>query len=153
MCVDLSHLNHYVWQEQYQSPTPAEAIVATNAKYTMLDAMNGYHQCPLDTNSQLLTTFITPFRKFKYLRAPYGISSISEHYNRRMGEALAGLSGFHRIVDYIVIYDSTIEDHVGHVRQFLQCFAEKQIALNPKKCKFCITKVIFAGFHLSSEGY
>ena len=121
MCVDLSCLNRYVQREQYQLPTPAEAIAATNAKYfTVLDAMNGYHQCPLDTNSQLLTTFITPFGKFKYLHAPYGISSISEHYNRRMGEALADLSGFHQIIDYIIIYDSTIEDHVGHVRQFLE---------------------------------
>ena len=34
MCVDLSHLNQYL-QEQYMSPTPAEAIAniaATNAK-------------------------------------------------------------------------------------------------------------------------
>ena len=46
------------------SPTPAEAIAniaAANAKYfTVLDAMKGYHQCPLDQNSQLLATFITP---------------------------------------------------------------------------------------------
>ncbi len=70
-----------------------------------------------------------------------------------MAEALAGLSGFHRIVDDIVIYDNTIEDHVSHVRQFLQRFTEKQIALNPQKRNFCVTKVTFAGFHLSSEGY
>ena len=157
MCVDLLHLNRYVRRERYQSPTPAEAIAdiaATNAKYfTVFDAMKGYHQCPFDTDSQCLTTFITPFGRFKYLRAPYGIASISEHYNRHMAEALAGLSGFHRIVDDIIIYDSTIEDHVSHVRQFLQRFTEKQIALNPQKCKICITKVIFAGFNISSEGY
>ena len=64
MCVDLSHLNCYVQQERYQSPTLAEAIAdiaATNAKYfTVLDAMKGYHQCPINADSQLLTTFITP---------------------------------------------------------------------------------------------
>ena len=70
-----------------------------------------------------------------------------------MAEALVGLSGFRQIVDDIVIYDSTIEDHVSHVRQFLQHYAEKQIALNPQKCNFCVTKVKFAGFHLSFEGY
>ena len=82
MCVDLSHLNRYVKRERYQSPTPAEAIAdisACQAKFfTVLDAMKGYHQCPLDQESQLLTTFITPFGRFKYMRAPYGISSISE---------------------------------------------------------------------------
>ena len=109
MCVDLSHLNRYVKRERYQFPCPSEAladIAANKAKYfTILDARKGYHQCPLDAQSQLLTTFITPFGRFKYLRAPYGISSISEHYNRRMAEAFTGLSGFHLIVDDIIIYD------------------------------------------------
>ena len=88
MCVDLSHLNRYVKRELYQSATPAEAVAdisSSKAKFfTILDAMKGYHQCPLDPESQLLTTFITPHGRFKYRRAPYGISSISEHYNCRM---------------------------------------------------------------------
>jgi len=79
MCVDLSHLNWFVRREQYQSSTPAQAvadIAATKAKFfTVLDALKGYHQCPLDPESQLLTTFITPFGRFKYLQAPYGICS------------------------------------------------------------------------------
>ena len=103
MCVDLSRLNRYVKRERYQSLTPAEAvadIAAEEAHYfTVLDAMKGYHQCPLDEESQVLTTFITPHGCFKYLRAPYGLSSIAEHYNRRMAEAFEGLSGFRRIVD------------------------------------------------------
>jgi len=108
MCVDLSDLNRYVKRERYRSPLPAEVIVdisASQAKcFTVLDAMKGYHQCPLDQGSQLFTTFITPFGRFKYLHVPYGISSISEHYDRRMHEAFDGLSNFRRIVDDIVIY-------------------------------------------------
>ena len=46
------------------SPIPAEAITdiaAANAKYfTVLDAMKSYYQCPLDHDSQILATFITP---------------------------------------------------------------------------------------------
>ena len=103
MYVDLSHLNHFVKRERYQSPSPAEAVAdmaASIAKFfTVLDARKGYHQCPLNKESQLLTIFITPFGRYIYLRAPYGISSISEHYDRRMAEAFTGLSGFCRIVD------------------------------------------------------
>ncbi len=97
MCVDLSKLNKYVRRERYPSTTPVADIIQTQAKlFTVLDALKGYHQCPLDEESQNLTTFITPFG---YLRAPYGISSISEHYNRRMDEALAGMQNFRKIVD------------------------------------------------------
>ena len=140
MCVDLSHLNRFVKRERYQSPSPAEAVAdmaASNAKFfTVLDARKGYHQCPLDKESQLLTTFITPFGRYKYLRAPYGISSISEHYDRCMAEAFTGLSGFRRIVDDIVIYDSDAVQHANHVRTFLQRCTDKQIALNLDKCHF-----------------
>ena len=101
----------------------------------------------------MLTTFITPFGRYKYLRAPYGISSISEHYNRWMTEAFNGLSGFRRIVDDFVIYDSNINDHICHVQQFLERCAENNIALNTEKCQFFKTQVTFAGFQLSSSGY
>ena len=68
MCVDLSHLNHFVIREKHQSLTPAQAIAdiaASDAKYfTVIDALKGYHQCPLDQQSQPLTTFITPVERF-----------------------------------------------------------------------------------------
>ena len=145
MCVDLSRLNKYVRQERYQSPTPAQAvadIAADKAKvFTKIDAMKGYHQCPLDNESQMLTIFITPFGRFKFLRAPYRISSISEHYNCRMDEAFAGLSGFRRIVDDVIIYDSNTTHHADHVRQFLQRCADRGITLNTSKWKFSQPKV------------
>ena len=98
--------------------------------------MKSYHQCPLDNDSQLLTTFITPFGRFKYLCAPYGISSISEHSNCRMDEAFAGLTGYCHIIDDAIIYDSQITEYADHVRQFLQRYAEKNITLNITKWKF-----------------
>ena len=70
-----------------------------------------------------------------------------------MAEAFAGLTGFRRIVDDVLIYDSEITQHANHVREFLQRCAEKQITLNLDKCKFCQTQVTFARFSLSAEGY
>ena len=87
------------------------------------------------------------------MRAPYGISSISEHYDGHMYEAFEGLSGFRRIVDDIVIYDSDVTQHASHVQEFLQRCAEKKITLNLDKCKFCESSVTFAGFQLSATGY
>ena len=140
MCVDLSKLNRFVRRERYPSTTPAEAvadIAQSKAKYfTVFDALIGYHQCPLDEESQKLTTFITPFGRFKYLRAPYGILSISERYNRRMDEAFAGLSDFRKIVDNVVVFDSDPKKHVQHVRQLLRHCEEKKISLNREKFQF-----------------
>jgi len=60
---------------------------------------------------------------------------VSEHYDRRMAESFAGLTGFCRVVDDIIIYEDKIE-HAAHVRQFLKQCLDKQIALNPDKSKF-----------------
>ena len=122
-----------VQRERYPSTTPAEAvadIAQAKAKYfTVFDALKGY-QCPLDEASQNLTTFITPFGHFKYLRAPYGISSISEHYNRRTDEAFVGMHNFRKMVDDVVIFDEDKSEHIKHVRQFLHRCEEKNITLN-----------------------
>ncbi len=151
LCVDLSCLNHYV---RSQSIPPAQAVAdipAENAKvFTKLDALKGYHQCSPDEESQLLTTFITPFG---FLRAPYGISSISEHYNCCMDEAFSGLSDYRRIVDDVVIYDSDEKQHECHVRQFLQCCVERSITLNVDKWVYGKSEVDFAGFILTADGY
>ena len=66
-----------------------------------------------------------------------------------MAEALAGLSGYRRIVDDIVIYDQDIAEHANHVRVFLQRCADMNITLNMEECKFCQTEVTIAGFCLS----
>ena len=157
LCVDLTKLNKFVKRERYTSPTPAEAIADithSDVKYfTSFDAVKGYHQCPLDKASQDLTTFITPFGRFKFLRAPFGLSSISEHYNRRMDEAFTGLQDFRKIVDDVIVYDNNISSHVTHVRQFLQRCRERKITLNKDKFVFAEPEIAFAGFVLNADGY
>ena len=157
MCVDLSRLNKYVCRERYPSVTPAEAvadIAQAKAKFfTTFDALKGYHQIPLDEESQKLTTFITPHGRFKFLRAPYGISSISEHYNRRMDEAFREMQDFRKIVDDVIVFNSNQGEHVSHVRAFLQRCQERRISLNPDKFQFSQQKVSFAGYTVTPEGY
>ena len=140
LCVDLSHLNKYVKREVYQSPTPMEevaSIIASEARwFTVFDALKGYHQCPLSADSQLLTTFVTPFGRYAYLRAPYGVTSISEHYNRRMDEAFEGMKGFRKIVDDVIIFSRTKEEHIQHVRLFLARCRERGISLNAHKLQW-----------------
>ena len=158
ICVDFSVLNKYVKRELYTtSPTPIDAIADISqqqAKYfTVINALKGYHQCPLDQHSQLLTTFMTPFGRYKFLRAPFGICSISEHCNRRMDKALREFKHYRKIVDDIVIFDSNFDERIAHVKQFLATSADKGISLHSDKFKFAEHEVTFAGYRLSQDGY
>ena len=89
--------------------------------------------------------------KFKFLRAPYGVSSI--YLNITIigtDEAFSGLSGYRCIVNDIVIYDSDEKLPDLHVRQFLQCCRITLNTLNNSKWEY---EVDFAGFILSADGY
>ena len=156
LCVDLKKLNQYVVRERWQSPTPLEVVsnLPKNAKFfTTVDAVKGYHQIPLDPDSQALTTFITPFKRYMFKRAPFGISSISEHYNRRMYEIIAELKNTRHVVDDVIIADSDLDEHIKNVRAFLQKCRENGVALNAAKFRFARPEVTFAGFNVNSKGF
>ena len=70
-----------------------------------------YFRIGLTDVSQDLTTFNTPFGKYKYLRLPMGISSAPEIYQRAMGEMFADIEGVEIIMDDIMIHVPTLEVH------------------------------------------
>ena len=70
-----------------------------------------------------------------------------------MTKAFNGLSGFRRVVDDFVIYDSKLSDHIAYVKEFLKRCADQHIVLIAEKYRFFQTKTSFAGFLLSDQGY
>ena len=50
-----------------------------------------------------------------------------------MCEALAGMTGYKKIVDDVVIFSRTKEEHVRDVRAFMRRCEEKGISLNKRK--------------------
>ena len=123
------------------SETPFETVSKRpkEAKFfTKADALKGYHQIAQEDESQQITTFITPFARYKYLRAPYDLNSISEHYHRRIDEGITGLVNTSHVVDDVIIADENYDDHVRHVEAFLQRCEKFGIALNRETFQFAV---------------
>ena len=108
VCIDPRDLNKAIKRPKYQMPTVDEVLpkLAKAKVFTVLDAKDGFYQVKLDKESSLLTTFWTPFGRYRYLRMPQGISSAPEEYQRRQNEALVGLDGVEVIADDILCYGS-----------------------------------------------
>jgi len=154
LCVDLRRLNKYAKRPVNPQPTPWEMVckIPKGAKYFALcDAFKGYHQVPLDEESRSLTTFYTPFGKFRYCSIPMGYAPAGDIFTDRIG----------RVVDKFVTARAT-EDCLIHaysrteclqkIEEFLKACDEGDITLNIKKFQFG-EEVVFAGFLLNSEGY
>ena len=88
--VDLSPLNKFCKRETFSAEAPfalARRVPGETWK-TVTDAWNGYHSVPLREEDRHLTTFITPFGRWRYTRAPQGYLSSGDGYNRRFDEIL-----------------------------------------------------------------
>ena len=160
VCIDPRDLNRAIKRPKYPMPTVEEVLpkLAKAKVFTVLDAKDGFHQVKLDKESSLLTTFWTPFGRYRYLRMPQGISSAPEEYQRRQNEALTGLNGVEVIADDILCYGSgeTIEDaladHDSNLLSLLDCAREVNLKLNKKKLRLRLDQVPYMGHLFTSEG-
>ena len=160
LCIDPRDLNKVIKRPKYQMPTLEEILpTLTKAKvFTVLDAKDSFHQVKLDDASSYLTTFWTPFGRYRYLRMPFGISSAPEEFQRRMHTTLQGLSGVEVITDDILVFEcgDTVEewqrDHDANLQGLLQRAREKNLKLNKKKLKLCQSEVSYMGHHLTRDG-
>ena len=53
------------------------------ARKRLLDAWNGYHSVPICQEDKHLTTFITPWSRYRYKTAPQGYYASGDGYTRR----------------------------------------------------------------------
>ena len=151
--VDLSPLNKYCRRETFSGESPF--VLARRVKSftwkTVSDAWNGYHSVPLRVSDRHLTTFITPFGRFRYTRAPQGFLSSGDGYNRRFSAVLSGFQRAERCVDDTVYYDKDLRSHWWRTIDFLSLVGSAGIVLNPEKFQFCQRTVSFAGFNISDD--
>ena len=119
ICLDPQHLNRVVMRSHYPLPTIEEVTTRlTNTKvFSVLVVKTGFWQVKLTEASSYLTTFNTPFGRYRWKRMPFGISSAPEVWQQKMNELIEGLSGVEVIADDFLICgfgDTSKEATISH---------------------------------------
>jgi hypothetical protein len=85
ICLDPRDLNKAIKCEHYHTRTIDDiAPKFTGAThFSVLDACSGYWMVTLDEASSLLTTFSTPFGRFKHKRLPFGLVVSQNIFQRK----------------------------------------------------------------------
>ncbi|XP_062611303.1 uncharacterized protein K02A2.6-like [Saccostrea cucullata] len=154
ICVDMRRVNTAVQRERYPIPTVDEMLEDMNGStvFSKLDLRWGYHQIELDKESREITTFVTHEGLYRYKRLMFGISSASEIYQRVIGQVIQGIKGVRNLSDDIIVYGTDQADHNKKLTKVLDRLAEKGLTLNREKCEFGLSRIVFLGHVISSEG-
>ena len=160
LCVDPKPLNKALKRSYYPLPLIDDLLPKLmNARvFTVVDAKNGFWHVQLDEPSSLLTTFGTPWGRYRWTRMPFGISVAPEEFQRRLNNALEGLNGVEPILDDILLYGvgetyaEALSDHDTKLRALFQRCRDKGIKLNKEKLKLRCSEVSFMGHTVSKVG-
>ena len=154
ICIDPRDLNKVVKREHYPMRTIEEiATRMPNAKFfTVLDASSGYWQVQLDTESARLCTFNTPFGRYKFKRLPFGLSTAPDVFQKVMAEMFENIEGVEIVVDDILVWGETEEQHDARLIQVLEQARARHLTLNEAKCHIKKQEVSYIGHILSKEG-
>ena len=153
--VDLKGLNEWVKRPAYPVTSPHEAAYDTTPGsrfFTVMDAKNGYHQIPLHEDSRDLTTFMTPWGRYRFTRGPQGCNATGDKYNCEVDKAIAGIKDVAKVVDDIKTANPGIKEHIERVIEILERCRQHGITLSPNKFVFAQPEITFAGFKIGREG-
>ena len=154
ICVDLTKLNENVCRERHMLPSVEQVLaqIGDAKHFSKLDANSGFWQIEVSEQSSKLTTFITPFGRFRFNRLPFGITSAPEHFQRRMSELLQGIDGVVVLVDDTLITGRTKEEHDRRLTQVLARLEKAGLTLGLEKCAFDQPSVKFLGQIVNCKG-
>ena len=159
ICLDPKGLNRAIRQENYQLPMIEDIATRLHVAkvFTVLDVRHGFWHVRLDDRLSYLTTFHTPFGRCRYKRMPFGISSASEVFQKKMQKLIGGLQGIEVVADDFVVwygnmFDEANVDHDKRLHSFLQRCEERGVKLNVDKFKLRQEEVRFIGHVATSDG-
>ena len=151
---DLPHLNSQCLRETHHTPSPFQIAcqippIQKNQFWTLLMV---FIAILLNKESQPLTTFITEWGRYIYLRLPQGFLASTDAYTRRYDEIVKPIPCKAKIVDNALLYDTNIKNAFFHVWDYLTLCAKNDIVINESKFQFCKDTVKFAGLKITPTG-
>ena len=154
LVVDFTGINKYVKRPHWPFPSCQDIMdqIPPDSKvFAVMDCTAGYHQVPLDRESQKLTTFILPSGRYSFKRAPMGLNASSDEWCRRSDEAIHGSEGVLKLVDDILVFAPSLVELKKRIATVLSKCRMHNVTISKKKLKIghCVK---FAGFLVSGEG-
>ena len=120
--------------------------------FTTLDLCAGYHHIPLDTSSIPKTTFNSCFRKYEYVKVPFGLAQAPAYFQELMTGILKDFPFAIAYLDDIIIFSKTPQEHLSHIGMVFQKLKSTNLSMKKSKCNFFLKEIQYLGHILSATG-
>jgi hypothetical protein len=152
--LDPHDLNNAIRREHYRTPTTEELTheFAHSQFFSSLDVASAYWSITLDDESSMLTTFNSPFGRYRFLRLPFGLICSQDIFQKRMDQILEQCDGVINIADDINVHGRTEEEHDRRLRRLMEVARKNGLIFNPKKTKIKAPSITFFGCVYDKEG-
>ncbi|GBG86128.1 hypothetical protein CBR_g41031 [Chara braunii] len=126
----------------------------TDPVFSKIDLKLGYHQIEVYPDDQYKTAFRTRYGHYEFIVMPFGLTKAPATFQRCMNDLFRPWLDRFVVVylDDILMFSKTLEEHEGHLRQILSKFRESNFKINPKKCEWAKTQVLYLGYVLDGDG-
>ena len=154
ICIDPTDLNKAIKREHYPMNSIEDISTRLHGSkvFSTLDANSGYFQVKLSDESSDLTTFNSPFGRFKYLRMPMGAKCSAEIFQREMMNVFSDLDGVEVVVDDILVHGRTWDEHNDRLAKVLERARKVNLKLNYAKSQIGMKEVTYVGHRLTGDG-
>ncbi|KAK3545946.1 hypothetical protein QTP70_016964 [Hemibagrus guttatus] len=100
------------------------------------------------------TTFHTTHGHYEYVVMPFGLTNGPAVFQALINEVFQDILGKWVIayIDDILVYLTSLEEHVHHVRAGLSRLQQNHLYVKPEKCAFHQTTITFLGYVISWQG-
>ena len=126
--------------------------------FSTLDLASGFWQIQMESTSREETAFVTPQGLYEFIVMPFGQTNAPAVFQRLMQKVLSGLnpeSGRQFVAAYlddILIFSTTLEEHLLHLRKVINRLKSVNLKLKPTKCMFARKEVEYLGHIITAEG-
>ena len=121
VCLDPKDLNTAFTYDHYKTP-PVEEItheLAGSTCFTKLDGTSSYLCTVLDYESSLLTTFNTPWGRFRFVCLPWVLACTQDIFQWIVNQILTFWNGVIGIMDDVVVHGKDDKEHDKHIHKFM----------------------------------
>ena len=136
LCLDPKGLNAAIQREHHVTPTLEEILPKLRQArfFSIDDAKCGYWNVELDEESSYLTTFNSPFGRYRFKRMPFGLKMSQDIFQAKIDQTFEDCEGVVGIADDIVISGRTEEEHDRNLHRMIGRCQNTGLKLNPDKC-------------------